>query len=194
MSQSKFLAFKDSNDAERLASSQTPLPVGGAGYVSTNTITRPANATAYTANDAIGIDDGAGAAGSAILTLASIGPTAGHVFITDVLLEVDLTAVPASMSTFTLHLYNASPTAILDNAAWDLPSGDRTKYLGSVAITTPVDLGSTLYSQNGGPLPINKKVKLAASSTSLYGILVTAGGYTPASGTVMVLTVHTIAV
>ena len=130
-------------------------------------------------------------AGSAILTLADIGPAGGRVTISDVNLEVDVAAIPSGMSTFRLHFYNESPDAILDNAAWDLASaGDRLKYLGYVDLNIPVDLGSTLYSQNNA---VYKTVKLATGATALYGVLQTIGGFTPSSGAVKVLNVHAFA-
>jgi hypothetical protein len=175
------------------ANSASALTVQGQGFTSSVSIGRPENATAYTAGDAIGVaDSGTPAnAGSAILTFANIGPAGGHVIITDANLRINLSAVTSGMTTFRLHLYNAAPDAILDNAAWDLSSsGDRGKYLGFIDIATPADLGSTLYSQNPG---VNKKVKLAAASTSLYGVLQTIGAYTPASATVYVPELQAIA-
>lgn len=130
-------------------------------------------------------------AGSAILSLPLGADKGGQVYITDVNLEWDVTALPSGATNFRLHLYDASPDAILDNAAWDLSSsGDRGKYLGYVDIAQPADLGSTLYSQNP---QVNKLVKLAADSNTLYGVLQTIAGYTPASAAVMKLSVSAVA-
>lgn len=158
---------------------------GGAlgSHGATVTITRPSDTTAYTAGDVIG-DTG----GSAILTFANMAKTGGgEVIITSVELEVDIAAVPSGMTSFNVRLYNASPTAIADNAAWDLPSGDRGKYLGKIGLVTPTDEGSTLFSDNDG---INKQITLA--STSLYVELQTVGAYTPSSAAVYRLTIHTL--
>lgn len=156
---------------------------GEGGYTSAVTFTRPANTTAYTAGDVVGIAD-AGTpanAGSAIHELTSIGPAGGTVLITAADLRADVNAVPSGMTTFRLHLYDAAPTAILDNAAWDLPAGDRAAYLGYIDLSQVIDVGSTLYVQAD---QVNKQFKLASGSTSLYGLLVTNGGYTPSSGAV----------
>jgi hypothetical protein len=40
--------------------------------------------------------------------------------------------VPSGMGAFRLHLYSASPTAIADNAAFDLASGERATYMGFI--------------------------------------------------------------
>jgi hypothetical protein len=163
---------------------------GGDGYTSAVTITRPSNATAYTAGDVIGVADVAVAAnaGSAIHEFTSAGASGASVMVTGADLRIDLDAVPAGMTSFRLHLYNASPTAILDNAAWDLPANDRAAYLGYIDIGTAVDVGSTLYAQAD---QINKQIKLASGSTSVFGLLVTTGAYTPASATVARVRLHT---
>lgn len=167
------------------------LTVDGKAYRATVSITRPSNTTAYTAGDVIGIAD-AGTpanAGSAIHTLSSIGPSAGYVIVQSVELLIGSTSVPSGMGAFRLHLYTASPTAILDNAALDLVSGEVANYVGYVDLPTPQDLGSTLYSQADYP---GRLIKLASASTTLYAELETRGAYTPASGTVYTLRVKTL--
>lgn len=146
-------------------------------------VTRPNDTNAYTAGDVIGAATGSTAA----LTFA-IGPTAGgQVIITSAELEVDAAAVPSGMGNMRLHLYNVTPPSALgDNAAWDLPSGDRASYLGYVDLGTPVDVGSTLWVQADG---INKQLTLA--SANVYGYLQTIGAYTPAAQVVKAVTLHT---
>jgi hypothetical protein len=155
---------------------------GSSSHSATVTITRPSDTTAYTAGDAVG-DTG----GSAILTFANLARAAGEVIITSVELEIDAAAVPSGMGAFNVRLYNAAPTAIADNAAWDLVSGDRGKYLGNIQLATPTDEGSTLFSDNDG---INKQITL--TSTSLYVVLQTVAAFTPSSATVKRLTIHTL--
>jgi hypothetical protein len=155
-------------------SDTNPQPTKGEGFKATVTVTRPANMTPYNAGDVIG-DTG----GSAIITLASMGLAGAHIFITSLLLEIDIAAIPAGMAAFRLHLYDAAPDAIADNAAWDLSSaGDRGKYIGYIDIAAPVDLGSTLVAQENR---LFDHKKLAAASTTLYGLLQTIVGFTPAA-------------
>lgn len=140
--------------------------------------TRPDDTTAYDAGDVLGTSKTAGT--SAAIEFTKTGPSGQRIYITSAALEVDLAAVPSGMTSFRLHLYNVTPPSVLvDGAAWDLPAGDRTSYLGYIDLGTPVDVGSTLYVQTDG---INKQIKL--SGTSLFGYLQTIGGYTPASQTV----------
>lgn len=148
--------------------------VGGSGAgAASATITRPANTTAYTANDVIG----AGTQSAAVELTNLAGASGGDVIITTASLELDITAIPTGMTSFTLELYSATPpSAYGDNAAWDLPSGDRSVWLGNFNIGTPVDLGSTCYVVTS---QINQQVTLTGSS--MFAYLVTNGGYTPAA-------------
>lgn len=167
-----------------MVSPDNPLPVQGVGYVGVVSFARPANTTAYAAGDVVGVADvnTAANAGSAIHEFTTVGPAGGHIFITGVDLRIDLTAVPSGMTSFRLYLYSAATDAILDNAAWDLSSaGDRSSFRGYIDLGAPVDLGSTLYVQTD---QVNKQFKLSPGVTSLFGLLVTNGAYTPASGTV----------
>jgi hypothetical protein len=139
------------------------------GYNTQTTVTRPANTTPYSAGDVVG----------GAITFTSAGPSAGYLLITSADLRIDVTAVPSGMTSFRLYLYDVTPpSAIADNAAFDLPSGDRANYLGFIDLGVPGDLGSTLYTQVTQP---GLQVKLAAASTSLFGYLVTTGAYTPAA-------------
>ena len=165
-----------------------PPPVYKTAHQATVTITRPSNTTDYTAADVVGQADAtiAANAGNAIHTLSGIGPTGGFVKITDVSLQLNASSIPSGMTTHTLHLYDTSPTAILDNAAWDFVTGDRNYYLGSITIPQIVDQGSTCRIESTG---LSKIVKLASGSNTLYAELVTVGAYTPVSGAVYILKV-----
>lgn len=120
------------------------------------------------------------------------GLAAGSGFlITGATVEIDAAAVPAGMSTFKLHLYDAAPTAIADNAAFDLPEADRAKYLGYITLAAPIDLGATLWSQNDN---LNFNGKLSSAGTTLYGIMTTDGAYTPTSECVKKITLYVVGV
>jgi hypothetical protein len=155
-----------------------------AGFRTTVTITRPSNATAYTAGDVVG-DTG----GSAILTLSNMGPNSGYVLIQSAALIFSDSAVPSGMGSFRVHLYNASPTAIADNAAYDLVSADQSAYMGYFDFPAPVDFGSTLYTQTDY---IGRMIKMATSSTTLYAEIETKGAYTPVSASTVELRISTL--
>jgi len=153
----------------------------------TITITRPANTTAYTALDVVG-----DTTGSAILEFKNIkSPGGGEILITSVELEIDVASLPAGMTGFNVRLYNVSPTAIADNAAWLYDSDDRGKYLGKIVLATPIDEGGTLFIDNDLTSP--KQVSLLSSS--LFVELQTITGYTPAGNSETYrLTIHAIEV
>jgi hypothetical protein len=160
------------------------LTVDGKAYRAAVTITRPSNTTAYTAGDVVG-DTG----GSAIITLPSIGPSGGYVLVQSVSLVFSDTAVISGMGAFRLHFYSDSPTAIADNAAFDLVSGERATYMGFVDLPAPTDFGSSLYTQTDYP---GRLIKLSAASTTLYAELETKGAYTPASASTIAVRVATL--
>jgi hypothetical protein len=160
------------------------LTVDGRAYRVTATITRPSNTTAYTAGDVVG-DTG----GSAIVTLTGVGPSGGFVLIQSMSLVFSDSVVPAGMAAFRVHLYGASPTAIADNAPFDLVSGDRANYMGYIDLSTPQDLGSTIYTQVDYP---GRLVKLAAASTTCYAEIETRGAYTPVSASLVTLRLNTL--
>lgn len=154
-----------------------------AGYDVSASFNRTADTVGYTAGDVVGN------AGGAVRQFAGVGPSGGSVVITGVQLEIDRSDVPSGMSGYRLHLYNVTPpSALADNAPFDLPAGDRAAYLGFIDIDTPNDLGSTLYVEMNN---IGKQVKLA--STDLFGYLVTTGAFTPGSATPYKITLHTAA-
>lgn len=162
------------------------MDVNSPGIDVSATITRPANTTAYTAGDAIGQADAvvAANAGTAVLVFQNVPPKA---VVEGATIRIDVSAIPSGMTTLRLHLYSAAPTAILDNAAWDLVAGDRAHYLGYIDLT-PVDLGSTIWAQFDS---VNKRV--SCSGGDLYGILQTVGAFTPSSETVKVVTLKIVA-
>lgn len=55
--------------------------------------------------------------------------------------SIDTTTPVASA--FRLHLFNAAPTVIADDAAFTVASADISKYLGFIDLGIAIDLGST---------------------------------------------------
>jgi hypothetical protein len=94
-------------------------------------------------------------------------------------LKIDATAVIASETSYTLHLYSRTPpSAQANNAAWSLASADLPYYLGSLALGTVADLGAAVYVKTGGH---DLDISLESVSTSIYGVLVTVGAPTLAA-------------
>lgn len=156
----------------RVGDNGNSLSVDGKAYRATVSFNRPDNTTAYAAGDVVG------SATSAIHTLASVGPSGGFVLVQSMELLIANASIPSGMAAFRVHLYNSSPTAILDNAAFDLVSGERAGYLGFIDLPAPQDLGSTLYAQADYS---GRLIKLASASTNLFAEIETRGAYTPAA-------------
>jgi hypothetical protein len=173
-----------SGQSVSVSDNNSSLTVDGKAYRSITTITRPSNTTAYTAGDVVG-DTG----GSAIISLASAGPSAGFVLAQSISLVFSDSVVPAGMGAFRVHFYNASPTAIADNAAFDLVSGDRALYMGYVDLPAPQDLGSSLYTQTDYS---GRLLKLGTASTTLFAEIETRGAYTPVSASTVTLRINTL--
>ena len=145
-------------------------------------VTRPNNTDAYAALDVIGT------AVTSTLDFANVIDRFGSGFVVlGARLRIDVNAIPAGMTTFRVHLYNASPTAIADNAAFDLPAGDRTKYLGYITVPAMADLGATLFALDDN---LNFTGKLATGTNALYAVIQTVGAWTPAALTVFSLTLN----
>jgi hypothetical protein len=160
------------------------LPIGSVGLGGTGTITRPANTNTYTALDVVGT------AATSTMTI-SLSPVekGSHYIIMGASLRIDLNAIPASMTTFNLHLFSAAPTAIVDEDAFNIIAADRDKYLGSIAFDTLTDWGDTIFSHKEN---LNMKRKLATGVDTIYGVLQTVGALVGASATVFTVKIHAV--
>lgn len=149
-------------------------------------ITRPSDTNAYSAGDVIGADT----ASTAAVEFKNMAPRHGRCIVVGTEIEVDVSAVPSGMTSFTLQCYSVTPpSAYGDNVAWDLPSGDRASYLGNINLGSPVDRGSTLYvRQNGLLIPMK-----LGDACSIFAYLTTDGGYTPSASAVKKVRLHSLA-
>lgn len=156
-------------------SSSAPVYVSNALFSSSASFT-PA-AAAYTAGDVFGTAQ----------TFSSIGPSAGGTIrIISTTLLVAHTALVASEGAYTLHLFNAAlASPLADNAAFDVAAADRTKYLGSLALGTPADLGTSLWIEVNG---LNKLITVP-SGGAVIGYLVNAATITPTAAA-RTVTIH----
>lgn len=86
-----------------------------------------------------------------------------------------------------VHLYGVTPpSALADNDLFDIPSGDRSAYLGYIDIAQLVDIGSTLFVQSDN---LNKAIRL--SGRSAFGYLVATSGITT-EAVAHTVTLHTV--
>lgn len=148
----------------------TGAPISPRGGISAIASFTPA-AAAYLANDIMDVAKEFAftfADGTAI-------PTGSLIRVTTAILKIDVTALQASEAGYTLQCFGVTPpSALADNAAWTLASADLPSYLGTIALSTPVDLGAALYIKTSA---LTGDFKLTTSS--LWAQLQTLAGFTP---------------
>jgi hypothetical protein len=143
-------------------------------YTSTSAVTRPNDTTPYDGLDVLG------GTTSAPIEFTNIAPDGGGpTILLYASLLVSVGSLPTGLGQTRLHLYSSAPTGIADNAAFNLPAGDRAKYLGYITLGTPLDLGDTLFVEDDY---LRKQV--IATSSSLFAIAQTITGFTPSASTV----------
>ena len=119
--------------------------------------------------------------------VGSVPSKASALMITSASLEID--GATAEATAWRLYLFSVTPpSALADDAAFVLPSGDRASFLGLVELGTAVDLVDTQWVETHG---INKQIKLAAAGTSVFGYLVNLTTLTPAA-VAHIVTLHVV--
>ena len=174
---SSFMKFVAGKWSITTVSEVNPLPVGGKSVTSTYAFTRPADTTAYAANDVIADSTTA----PTILSFANIARSVGgQSYIVKARVLTDQKTCTARMR---LSLFQTAPTTINDNAPKTRLWTNRVISLGSIdfdPMTTEDATNSTAASSMWTSAPIN--IVCDAASTTIYGILSTLDAFTPASG------------
>jgi hypothetical protein len=160
--------------------------------ISTATLTRPANTTAYGANTVVSNSTSAGT----VITFSNVLPVnQGDGYIVAVRAMTNQTAFAAALR---LHLYKTSPDASVvlnDAAAFKLMLADVNNRIGYVDLSgwTTGGTGSDaatafgIFPGSGASLPL----ELASASTTLFGVVETRAAFTPASGQQFVFSLKT---
>lgn len=151
----------------------------GRTVVSSTSFTRPANATPYTAEDAVNNS----ASAPVILTFSGIGRYNGG---TGAIIQARLTTdMPANVARFRLYLYDVSTIGMdNDNAAFTNLYADAASLIGYVDFPPLDGIGTATaatHAADGQTTP-NMIFDCAAGDTALYGRLVALDGFTPISG------------
>lgn len=140
-------------------------------------ITRPADTSAYTANDAWADSTSAPASGGFTLTGAA-RVSGGSGVITDI--YIASSAVPGTLLQGELHLFDSAATAVNDNAAWNLSDADAKLRVGVVSFTLVADANNSYYhAQN-----LNIGFTCVGTANLRYLVKVK-NAYTPISGEVL---------
>jgi hypothetical protein len=173
-----------------LQDTTTSQPVHGHGDTITVSITRPANTTAYTANDTWADSDSAPTAGGATITGACRG-SGGTGVLTDIV--VVSSNDPATLLQAEIWLFDSAPTAVNDNAAFALSDSDALKLvdvIGFTLATTTGGSGTNSYYRSGS---LNVGYTCSGSANLRFLVKVK-NAYTPASAEVLTVRFKTIPV
>ena len=167
-------AFLDENGKLVTVSSSNPLPVGGKSVQKSASFTRPADTTAYAANDAI-------ADSTSEPTLLSFANCAnangGQGYIVKTRL---LTNQKTCTARFRLSFYHTAPSPVNDNAPKPMLYANKDKLIGSIDLDpckTEDTSSDAAYALSTALMPY----VCAAADTTIYCILTTLDAFTPAS-------------
>jgi hypothetical protein len=139
-------------------------------------MTRTADTNAYAANDSVN----SSVSSPTVMTFtgcARANGMGGSIEGCELVID-EKNTTPAE---FHLWLFNASPTATNDNAAFAPSTGDSNKVVAHL-IFTAADMSDGTNSRLYSAVNCPKVFQCAGGTTSLYGVMQTRTAYTPASG------------
>lgn len=164
--------------------------VGAFSAISSTSITRPSNTTQYTANTAYAN----ATSGATYSTFTAVcRANSGQVLIPQIDISVDEN--PATKLQGILWLFSATVSdAIEDNAAFNIPAADYANLNGNVEgfPFTLINNQSTATSSGISLTGTTYHAKCASGTTTVYGMVQVVNTYTPTSGEVMTVQLHTI--
>lgn len=140
-------------------------------------VTRPANTTAYTANDVWSDSTSAPTSGGYTITSAA-RKSGGSGILTDMF--ITSSAVPGTLLQGEIHIFNQAATNVNDNSAWALSDSEAKTRVGVVAFTLLADANNSYYHATN----LNYGFTCVGTANLRYLIKVK-NAYTPASGEVL---------
>ena len=155
-------------------SSSNPLPVGGKSVQKTVSIVRPADVTAYAANDAIADST---SAPTLLEFTGCANAVGGQGYIVKTRL---LTNQKTCTARFRLSLYHTAPSPVNDNAPKPMLYANKDKLIGHIDLdpcNTEDTSSDAAFVMSTTLIPY----VCAVTGTSIYGILTTLDAFTPAS-------------
>lgn len=164
-----------------------PITVGGETISLSAEFTRPADTTAYTANDAVS-NSTSSTTPVEIANFARVNGQSGY--IVGARLTTDKKSITPRIR---VHLYSVNTATLsVDNAAWQDKYADISKRLGSFdlpAMSTGADTTNSDISRSMD-FTVRIPFKCASDSRSIYYVLETLDAFTPASGQKFTLTLN----
>lgn len=153
--------------------------VHAAGFAgtATTTITRPADTTAYAANDALSDSTSAPTTGG--FTLSSMCRASGG---SGILTDATFIYSTASAVSGIVFIYDSAPTAQNDNAAWSVSDSDQLKLVGTIPFTTVADAVNAYQNVQN----LNMGYTCSGSANLRFMVKITTA-YTPAASDTLTL-------
>src|ERR1700729_367613 len=156
------------------------------------TLTRPANTTAYAANQALGSSASAIFSFGDLVNYPSSSPffrqANSSALLSGLRLSVSLAGgiTSLTMGSVMAYLFQAAPTAattgpLVDQGTWTTLLADTSAFLGQVLFSNwnIGGTGSDMTSSWGAPLLSQQPIIAAASTQSLFVVCVSTGAFTP---------------
>jgi hypothetical protein len=170
------LDFIGENGAGQTVSPLSPLPVTATTYQATTaaSFTRPADTTAYAAQDVVSNSTTA----PSVLVFPNAGRANGS---SGVILSARHLKSSTVVGSYRLHLYRVAPTAINDNAPFALLYANRTSRVGFIDFSHSTG-GTGSDSTNALTTFVNLPFVCDAAASQLLGVLTASSAYTPVSG------------
>lgn len=149
--------------------------VAGIGVVTiTASYTRPADTTAYAASDAMSNSTSS----PSVLTFTSLASASGK---SGIITDLFVSSTAAAAMSGELWLFDTSPTAINDNAAFALSDADAQKAIAKIPFTTSVDATNNAVAHIS-----NLGIGFTGSgSANIFGLVRVTQAYTPANAEVV---------
>lgn len=162
--------------------------VAAAGFqdVITASFTRPADTTAYAAQDVVCNSTSS----PTVLTFASAGryPGSSGLILSARHMKSNTTTSGAS---YRLHLYRVAPTALADNAQFTMLYANRANRIGFIDFTHGVG-GTGSDCTNALSTFVNLPFLCDAAAVNLFGVLTVTSAYTPASAEQHFIELHVV--
>jgi hypothetical protein len=131
----------------------------------TSSKSRGADSTAYSAGNVVCDGD----------WIFDSGNKLNGLYLMSVIMRIDVSSAPSGISSYKLHLYNGSTSVPLaDHAAQTYLDADKSKYITTISIDTPVDKGDYLWVRMD-----NLNIPIECLNGIIYGRVETDGAYTP---------------
>lgn len=149
--------------------------------ISSGTITRPADITAYTAGDVITGDTPVALTFSGLGVKINVGGIIDHAMLFS-------GANPATKLNADLFLFSATLTPDADNAAFTPTDAELITCIGHINFSDSAWVsGDATVGAGGNALVKSSNIGIPISQDTIYGVLVARNAYAPVSGEVLTL-------